>query len=46
MSDIEIIYPEPDCNFLLQIIVDLSIKLGQWIIGKKKIAKPAGHKYI
>lgn len=46
MSDIEIIYPDPDCSFLLQIILGLSIKLGQWIIGKENIAKPAGNKCL
>lgn len=39
MSDIEMIYPGLDCSFLLQIILGLSIKLGQWIIEKGNIAK-------
>lgn len=38
MSNTEIIYPGPDCSFLLQIILGLSIKLGQWIIRKGNIA--------
>lgn len=39
MSDIEIVYPGLDCSFLLQIILGLSIKLGQWVIENGNIAK-------
>lgn len=39
MSDIEIIYLGLNCSFLLQIILGLGIKLGQWIIEKGNIAK-------
>lgn len=44
MSDIEITYPDPDWSFLLQIVLGLSIKSGQWKIGKENIAKPSGNK--
>lgn len=39
MSDIETIIPGLDCSFLLQIILGLSIQLGQWITEKGNIAK-------
>lgn len=40
MSDIGIIYSDSDCSFLLQIILGLSIKSEQWIIGKENSPNP------
>lgn len=45
MSDIGIIYSDSDCNFLLQIILSLSIKSGQWIIGMENSPNPVVERF-